>query len=132
MSENETKASAAQRKEKLEYEIEIAAPVEAVWKALTDATELVRWFPLEAEVKPGVGGHHSPFVRTGLRRHGPISIWEPLRRFQWKEARPGTPQGPEDVTGLAVVDWVLETRGSKTILRLVNSGFDRTNWDEEY
>ncbi len=97
MSENETKASAAQRKEKLEYEIEIAAPVEAVWKALTDATELVRWFPLEAEVKPGVGGTIRLSWGPDYDGTAPISIWEPLRRFQWKEARPGTPQGPEDV-----------------------------------
>ncbi|HET6639495.1 MAG TPA: SRPBCC domain-containing protein, partial [Gemmatimonadota bacterium] len=34
-------------------EIAIDAPVEVVWKALTDARELERWFPLEARVKPG-------------------------------------------------------------------------------
>jgi uncharacterized protein YndB with AHSA1/START domain len=38
-------------------EIEVAAPLETVWKALTDGTELARWFPLEATVEPGVGGN---------------------------------------------------------------------------
>ncbi len=40
----------------VEREIEIDAPVGAVWKALTDAEELTRWFPLNAGVTPGVGG----------------------------------------------------------------------------
>ena len=37
-------------------EIAISASVDAVWKALTDANELTRWFPPEARVAPGAGG----------------------------------------------------------------------------
>ncbi len=37
-------------------EIEVAAPLEVVWKSLTDGTELARWFPLAASVEPGMGG----------------------------------------------------------------------------
>jgi hypothetical protein len=40
----------------VEYRIEIAAPSDVVWKAITDAKELERWFPLTASVTPGVGG----------------------------------------------------------------------------
>ncbi|MGH9858845.1 MAG: SRPBCC family protein, partial [Candidatus Acidiferrales bacterium] len=36
----------------VEETIEINAPVEAVWKALTDAEELTRWFPLKAGENP--------------------------------------------------------------------------------
>jgi uncharacterized protein YndB with AHSA1/START domain len=56
MSANGAQPNAPGQKSNLEFEIEVAAPVEAVSKALTDAAELSRWFPLEAEVKPGVGG----------------------------------------------------------------------------
>ncbi len=31
-------------------------PASAVWHALTDAEELMRWFPPLARVEPGVGG----------------------------------------------------------------------------
>ena len=31
-------------------EIVIDAPIEAVWKALTDAEELCNWFPLQADL----------------------------------------------------------------------------------
>ena len=39
-----------------QHEIVIDAPLEAVWKAITDAEELTRWFVEEASVEPGVGG----------------------------------------------------------------------------
>ena len=132
MSANDGKAAAAGRKQKLEYEIEIAAPVEAVWKALTDAAELSRWFPLEAEVKPGVGG--TILLSWGPDCEGtePISMLEPNRHFQWKEAAAPAP-GEKDSGGrVMVIDWVLEGRGGKTILRLVNSGFTGADCEEEY
>ena len=34
----------------------IRQPPDIVWKALAEAEELARWFPLEARVTPGVGG----------------------------------------------------------------------------
>ena len=46
-------------------EISIAAPVDAVWKALTDAEELVRWFPPVATVQPGPGGRLRREWQTG-------------------------------------------------------------------
>ena len=36
--------------------IDIDATPEEVWRALTDAGELMRWFPLQARVTPGKGG----------------------------------------------------------------------------
>ena len=39
-----------------ETRIEIDAPIEEVWKALTDATEIARWFAPKMSVEPGVGG----------------------------------------------------------------------------
>jgi uncharacterized protein YndB with AHSA1/START domain len=39
-----------------EHEVVVDAPIESVWKAITDAEELTRWFVEEATVEPGVGG----------------------------------------------------------------------------
>jgi len=36
--------------------IDINATPEDVWRALTDAGELMRWLPLQARVTPGKGG----------------------------------------------------------------------------
>ena len=112
-------------------EVLIDAPVEAVWKALTDAEELKRWFPLEARVEPGAGG--SIFLSWGADCEGTagISVWEPNRRFRWIERSPFAEKGG---TEHMAVEWILEARGGKTLLRLVNSGFAAPgeDWANEY
>jgi uncharacterized protein YndB with AHSA1/START domain len=115
-----------------EMELEIEAPVDAVWKALSDARELERWFPLEAKVTPGAGGALTyswggPFDGTCQ-----IEIWEPNThlRTTWPFApKPEEGEEPHRV----LVDYFLESRGGKTMLRVVHSGFGRgAKWDAEY
>ena len=116
----------AKRSRAIVREIELNAPVEAVWKALTDAKELARWFPLEARVTPGAGGEI--FLSWGDWCQGTqkIDVWEPNKRLRVFEALPG---GGEQLA----VEWTLESRGGKTILRLVNSGFgSASDWENEY
>lgn len=109
---------------------EIDAPAEAVWKALTDAAELCNWFPLDARVKPGEGG--SIFLSWGPVCEGeaPITLWAPNKRFQWTEQfTPKDQSEPVPVT----IDYTLEAKGGKTVLRLVHSGFGRgEGWDGFY
>ncbi len=45
----------AKAEKRLVQEIEINAPAEEVWNALTDPKELEKWFPLEARVTPPTG-----------------------------------------------------------------------------
>lgn len=113
----------------IETETEIAAPVSAVWKALTEARELARWFPLEADVEPGPGG--SIWMSWGelFQGRSRIEIWEPERhlRVGWMQ-----PEGESRPVRTAV-DYYLEGRGGATLLRLVHSGFGRgESWHEEY
>ncbi len=118
----------------IETSVEIRAPIEAVWKALTDARELERWFPLKASVRPGVGGAIWLSWGPPWERDSPIEIWEPLRhlRMRWPFHAEKAVDGRQGVLPLAV-DYVLEARGDTTILRLVHSGFGRgANWDDEY
>lgn len=114
-----------------EIEIDIAAPVADVWRALTEAEELTRWFPLAARVKPGVGG--TVFLSWGPACEGeaPITLWEPNRRLQVTEQTPDPAGGPSPVP--LVIDYFLESRGATTRLRLVHSGFTRdASWDGYY
>ena len=46
----------AEKERAIDTTLEIAAPVESVWKAISDPRELERWFPLHARVTPGEGG----------------------------------------------------------------------------
>jgi len=114
----------------VETELEIDASVDAVWKALTDARELTRWFPLQAKVKPGKGG--AMWVSWGQPFEGEstIEIWEPGRHLRTGWPFTASPDG--DPRPL-VVDYFLEGRGGKTVLRLVHSGFGvGAKWDNEY
>jgi uncharacterized protein YndB with AHSA1/START domain len=113
-------AEEAKKERRVEIEIEINADVEDVWKALTDANELARWFPLEARVTPGVGG--KIFVSWGPAYEGEAKIlaWEEGKKFAWKD-----PMG--------LVEWTLEARGEKTIVRLLQSGFlGDADWENEW
>ncbi len=60
----------------IEKEITIRATADAVWKALTDAGELVRWFAPEARVTPGPGGAIFVSWGPGMEGEQKISLWE--------------------------------------------------------
>ncbi len=108
----------------IEKEVFIRQPPDIVWKAIAEAEELARWFPLEARVTPGVGGSIWLSWGPGAEGEAPITAWEPGRRLQWTETR-----GPIKL----VVDFHLEAKNGGTVVRLVQSGFgDGTDWDGEY
>jgi uncharacterized protein YndB with AHSA1/START domain len=123
----------------IEHTLELAAPPERVWRAITDPDELSRWFPQRAEwdLRPGGRG---VFFWEG---HGdfPIRVEavEPTRYLAWRwglevETDPDASESP------TLVEWWLEPRGDGgTTLRLRESGFrhdghraeNETGWTEE-
>ncbi|MCI0413436.1 SRPBCC domain-containing protein [bacterium] len=128
-----TKEKTPTQTRSIERTIEINAPVEKVWKALTDAHELMRWFPLDAKVMPGKGG--SIFYSWGPPYEGrsQIEIWEPNHRLKTAEGGGEQPPGAERIPPQVATDFQLESHGGKTILRLVHSGFGMgENWEDEY
>jgi uncharacterized protein YndB with AHSA1/START domain len=151
---NATKAPSAHNSQstdrKFETAIEIKAPVEAVWKALTEAEELTRWFPQQATVTPGVGGKIVLSWPGITDWHLRIADWKPnehlrtvydlqtdviVKTDEQKEADTAiklADAGKGKPLQLAV-DYFLQGRGGATVLRLVHSGFGSGSpWDEEY
>ncbi len=128
------------KERRIETSISIEAPVDAVWKALTDGRELANWFPPYAEVKPGVGGHIRVVWGEKQDWTSPIGAWEPDRHLQvvWCEATPKEQAEQARKDGFFVpfriaVDYYLEGKGGKTVLRLVHSGFSSdASWDTQY
>ena len=105
-------------------EVVIDAPADVVWRALTDAEELKRWFPIDARVEPRLGGSVWLSWGDGVEGTAPITSWEPERHFGWTETR-----GPHKLA----VDFHVEARGGSTVVRLVHSGFgDGSDWDDEF
>ena len=112
-----------------QVEIEIEAPPAAVWRALTDASELTRWFPLDARVEPGTGG--KIFLSWGEAFAGEvrIDIWEPGQRLRAIDSRRAADGSVVEIA----TDYHIEARGGGTVLRVVQSGFGRgADWDAEY
>ena len=122
---------------RFEMSIDIDAPADAVWSALTEADELTRWFPLEARVVPGEGGSMYWGWGEGWAGESKIAAWEPNRRLKLVETRQGFDADgrpldrPGDNRDL-IVEVTLESHAGSTRLRLVHSGFGHgADWDAE-
>lgn len=122
-----------------EMSLDLDASPDQVWQALTQADELVRWFPLGARVTPGVGGSMVWSWEKGWDWESRIDGWEPGRRLLLvqEEARPfdtegrPLPEGQAEPARIAM-ELTLETVKGKTRLRLVHSGFGHgAAWDNE-
>ena len=107
----------------MEHEVEIDAPAERVWRALTEAADLEHWFPLEARVEPGEGG--TIWMSWQNEYEGELQIleWDPPHRLRTTWGPPSEP--------LQLTDYLLETRSGRTVLRVVTSGFPTDeSWDD--
>jgi uncharacterized protein YndB with AHSA1/START domain len=115
------------------HEIVIDAPLEAVWKAITEAEELTRWFVEEASVEPGVGGTFTISWGGDEKGHSRIDEWEPNRKLR-KTLMPFQMGAAKyDGTTPMVDEYTIERRDGKTVLRLVSSGIPNApEWDGFY
>jgi uncharacterized protein YndB with AHSA1/START domain len=107
-----------------ETRIELSAPRNAVWKALTEGAEIERWFaPTARVVAPRAGERGSVRWTWGDRHDWPqrIDVFEPARRLvtRYESAVEDGKGGKRPLC----VDFSLEGTGGHTTLRLVHSGF---------
>jgi uncharacterized protein YndB with AHSA1/START domain len=132
-------AAAAEQVRAFRMSLDIDASPEEVWRALTEAEELVRWFSTEARVTPGKGGSMLWSWGHGEDWETRIDAWEPgrLLRLVQEDARPYDAQGRqlphgEVESARIAMEFTLESRQGKTRLRLVHSGFGSgAAWDSE-
>ncbi len=120
-------------------ELDLPTTLEDAWRALTDARELTRWFPLTAQVDGRPGG--TMVWDWGDRFHWPsrVEVWEPPRRLRLVQEveRPHDAEGPALTDGSVLpaamaMEFTLETHQGTTRLRLVHSGFgEGAAWDDE-
>jgi uncharacterized protein YndB with AHSA1/START domain len=122
-----------QRTRSHETVVEINATPDAVWKAISEADGITRWFAPFAKVEPGVGGTIWLSWGEGMDGTSHIEIWEPGRHLRVGQTYQ-TPLDPETPPPTPIaVEYYLEAKGGSTVLRLVHSGFGaHESWDDEY
>lgn len=107
--------------------VEIGAPVDAVWQALTTPEGLRNFYCDWAKVEPGVGGTFQIGWVSGGLPPATIEVWEPGARLRFVYP----PPPGESVT--TAEEWTLRAEGDHTVVRLVYEGFgEGTDWDEFY
>jgi uncharacterized protein YndB with AHSA1/START domain len=112
----------------IDRDVVIEAPVEAVWRIITEPDQMSRWFAdrVDLVVEPGAHGYMQ-FGDQG----GPVvveTVDPPLRfSFRWNH-----PRGEEPVTGNSMlVEFTLTPLGEeRTRLRVVESGHELRDWPE--
>jgi len=114
---------------RIDKTIDIQAPPERVWRALTDARELSAWFQvtIEGAIEPGaevwMTAHHPGY--EGQRFRVRIAELIPGRRLAWQwhpgEIDPAVDYSREPMT---TVTFTIEAAGTGTRLHLSESGFD--------
>jgi uncharacterized protein YndB with AHSA1/START domain len=116
--------------DRIEKTIEINAPVSRVWRALTDYREFGSWFRVRLE-GPFVVGEVSrgQITHPGfehIRLEAVIQKIEPMRLFSFTwhpyAIDPAVDYSSEPST---LVEFTLEETATGTLLRVVESGFDK-------
>ena len=111
----------------IEREIVIEAPVDVVWRTITEPDKISQWFAERAELdlKPGgqgllvFDGQDDPFV---------VEAVEPPTRFSFRWNHPAAEQ---PVAGNSMlVEFTLLDEGERTRLRVVESGHELMAWPE--
>ena len=116
--------------DRIEKTIELKAPVSRVWRALTDHHEFGAWFRVRLD-GPFVPGQISRGQITypgyeHVRWETVIQKMEPERLFSFTR-HPYAIDPNEDYSGEppTLVEFTLERTATGTLLRIVESGFDK-------
>jgi uncharacterized protein YndB with AHSA1/START domain len=111
----------------LELQVDIDAPIEEAWKALTEGPGLANWFAPIAEVSaPGLGATVKNGWSEEMMMSGTVTAWEPGKHVQWLDESGWMGPG----TAMAM-DYFLSTENGKTRVRLVQSAFGASDgWDD--
>src|SRR4030081_2344438 len=109
----------------IEREVVIDAPVEVVWRTITEPDMISQWFAdrVELELEPGGRG-----VMVFADRRAPLVVEsvDPPTRFSFRWRHPAG-ERPTAIDAM-LVEFTLVGEGERTRLRVVESGLELLAW----
>lgn len=104
------------------------ASADAVWRALVEPASLSAWGGEQAQVDGRVGGHYAVRSRLLGKREAHIDAFEPNRRLRL--ILHPSPDWPATGDEAIIEDFLIDTNGKETVLRLIGSGVPGdSEWD---
>lgn len=110
---------------RIERDVVIEAPVEVVWRTITEPDQISLWFAdrVDVEIKPGARGFMGFGDQGGevmVETVDPPSLFS----FRWNH-----PAGEDPAAGNSLlVEFTLDVEGEHTRLRVVESGLGLLPW----
>jgi len=110
----------------IEKEILIEAPIDDVWRVLTEPEHMKQWFAKDCELD-GKAGRLS--FESGQTYYLHVEAFEPPHRFvyRWLHEKVMTARPSNSM----LVEFTLQDENGRTRLRVVESGFDQVEWSDE-
>lgn len=114
---------------RIERDVDIEAPVEVVWRTITEPDQISRWFADRVELDLRAGGRG--YLAFGEEKGTAIvveTVDEPTRfAFWWNRPQDDDPTPDNSV----LVEFTLTATGpERTNLRVVETGMERLAWSE--
>jgi uncharacterized protein YndB with AHSA1/START domain len=118
----------------INHDIVIEAPIDIVWRTITEPEQISQWFAdrTELELRPGGAGRFTfddhatnrPFVAPLV-----VEAVEPPTRFSFRWAHPDGEQ-PTPSTSILTTFTLAAQGEERTHLRVVETGLDAIGWPE--
>ena len=117
----------------IEQSIFIDAPVDAVWRVVTEPDQIRNWFAdeLDLRVEPGRQGTMTFGTDPADQHHVQVSVEavEPARSYSYRWSHPAGSTARAGNSTL--VEFTLVPEGGGTRLRVTESGLDETTWPDD-
>lgn len=118
----------------IEKRIELNAPVTRVWRALTDSREFGEWFKVKLDTPFEVGKEaHGQITHPGYEHvtwRGVVVDITPMTRFAFTwHPYAVDPKKDYSAEPPTLVEFLLEPKGSKTVLTVRETGFEKVPAD---
>lgn len=113
----------------IEREIVIEAPIDVVWRIVTEPDQIKQWFSSEVDLDAQAGGAGRVSFEEGETFYLQVEAFDPPHRFafRWLHEQGPKPR-PENSM---LVEFTLRPEAGNTRLRVVESGFDQIDWSDE-